>query len=54
MNMSYCRFQNTLKDLEDCNNHLFDNVSDEEDEALKKLIRLCSEIAIDDFEEGEE
>ncbi len=46
-NMSYCRFQNTLRDLRDCWDALddVDDLSDEERVARRKLIRLCAEIA---------
>ena len=52
-NMSYCRFYNTLIDLEDCKNALEDfldndeNVisSEEERRKAKKLIEVCHEIA---------
>lgn len=45
-NMSYCRFQNTLTDLEDCAKHLFDRIDDtSESSARKELIKLCKEIA---------
>lgn len=51
MNMSYCRFQNTVQDLRDC----FDNweeipddeLSDDEVRARKRLLKLCQEIARD-------
>lgn len=55
MNMSYCRFRNTLTDLQDCYNHLED-AGYEEDEmvegteewyARKSLINLCIDIAIE-------
>lgn len=50
-NMSYCRFQNTLRDLRDCDEHIFDELDDEDEEkARKKLIELCADIA----EAGEE
>lgn len=47
-NMSYCRFQNTLSDLEDC----WEAIQDENEEELsptekvakKNLIRLCKDI----------
>ena len=43
--MSYCRFQNTLSNLEDCYNHLHDeNLSSEEKECRDKLFELCAEI----------
>jgi len=32
-NMSYCRFQNTVNDLQACFDHLFDDLSPDEDEA---------------------
>lgn len=45
-NMGYCRFQNTRQDLQDCYDHLFDNdLSEDEERARKRLIRLCQEIA---------
>ena len=45
-NMSYCRFQNTLNDLQDC----FDNFTDElnstdEEEAREEMLKLCKQIA---------
>jgi hypothetical protein len=49
-NMSYCRFQNTVGDLEDCqdaldNGALFDeDMSDEEQRAARRLVRMCGEI----------
>lgn len=44
-NMSYCRFQNTLQDLKDCNEHLCDrNLSDAEKKARKRLVEICEEI----------
>jgi hypothetical protein len=45
-NMSYCRFQNTLKDLRECNDHLDDqNLSEDEEAARIALIKLCEIIA---------
>jgi len=48
-NMSYCRFQNTLADLRDCeramNEEDVENLSDAEQKARNKLIRLCIGIA---------
>jgi len=50
-NMSYCRFQNTLPDLRDCQDHLWDeDLSKEEERAKKGLIRICKQIA-GDFED---
>ena len=50
MNMSYCRFQNTYLDLKDCLEYLQDNyfetrdLSEEEKDALKRLVETCKEI----------
>ena len=44
-NMSYCRFQNTLSDLRDCEENLNDSdLSKEEHNARKRLIELCLSI----------
>lgn len=44
-NMSYCRFENTLSDLEDCESN-FDNIdSVDEAQAAIDLYRLCVTIA---------
>jgi hypothetical protein len=44
--MSYCLFQNTLADLQDCNERLWDeDLSEEEEAARNLLIELCQEIA---------
>ena len=48
MNMSYCRFRNTLIDLEDCKNNLPNkDLSREEAKAFAELIELCKKIAED-------
>ena len=53
-NMSYCRFQNTLPDLRDCYEHIFDSdLSQDEERARKRLIKLCKEIA-EDFTDDED
>ena len=50
-NMSYCRFQNTLRDLKDCLDALCDidgnlsELSKEETRAADSLILVCEEIA---------
>lgn len=52
-NMSYCRFHNTLIDLNDCESALNEFInddenvisSDEERRCAKKLIELCQYIA---------
>ena len=53
-NMGYCRFKNTLEDLEDCRralNGMGDykvELDEEELEAAIKLLRLC-ELLADDY-----
>lgn len=48
MNMSHCRFQNTLMDLRDCQEAMDDrDLSDEEREARAELIDVCWRIALD-------
>ncbi len=45
-NMSYCRFENTVHDLRDCEEHIADeDLSAEEEAARKRLIKLCQKIA---------
>jgi hypothetical protein len=45
-NMSYCRFRNTLSDLEDCCEYIDSkNLTWEEDIARESLIELCTQIA---------
>ena len=47
-NMAYCRFRNTIDDLRDCHDYIFDECDDKEEEsARKKLIKLCKEIVED-------
>lgn len=47
-NMSYCRFQNTYRDLKDCVNALNDNgpdaLSDDELAAAKMMMQLCDQM----------
>ena len=52
-NMKYCRFQNTLSDLEDClySMEMEEELSADEQKAKEELISLCSEIH---FSFGEE
>ena len=48
MNMSYCRFRNTLNDLQDCYDNMeevLEEYSDEEVLARERLVRLCEEIS---------
>lgn len=43
-NMGYCRFQNTLAELLDCQEHLLEELSSEEERARAELVRTCQEI----------
>jgi hypothetical protein len=44
-NMSYCRFQNTLADLQDCYEHMEDeDLSEDEKKAALELMQLCEAI----------
>lgn len=45
-NMSYCRFENTLRDLIDCNNNLFKKLEKGSNEEKKRLrlIECCWDI----------
>lgn len=51
-NMSYCRFNNTLSDLEDCRDALENqNISSiAEKRKAKRLLKVCREIA-DNYDE---
>jgi hypothetical protein len=48
-NMSYCRFENTSRDFEDCleaiENDGFDSLSENEQHYAKKLLRLSKQFA---------
>lgn len=47
-NMGYCRFQNTLGDLQSCYEHMDDTeLSLEEERARLRIIALCKSIAAD-------
>jgi hypothetical protein len=48
-NMSYCRFENTYKDLLDCLNAMNDDLSERESGYRGRLVEVCQEI-IDEFE----
>jgi len=51
-NMSYCRFQNTLGDLRDCQENLGDEeLSKEEERARERLIEVCKKI-VDEVEDN--
>ena len=44
-NMSYCRWRNTLQDLWDCYENLYDEeISAEEQRAKDQLIEICRRI----------
>lgn len=44
-NMSYCRFQNTLRDLKDCYEHFTDSgLSKDEAQARQDMAELCAQI----------
>lgn len=53
-NMTYVRFRNTSEDLEDCLEHINDaNLSPEEEEARKRLVKLCRRVIADsDLDDG--
>lgn len=50
-NMSYCRFENTLRDLQDCEyalDNIYDEVgemSDRERNSMLALVKLCKTIS---------
>jgi|GEM_PF-2427740 len=52
MNMSYCRFENTLAALRECNEALadimnLDDLPEEEARAARKMVKICASIAED-------
>jgi len=54
--MSYCRFENTFKDLEDCYEAMgrgIDNLSESEKKYFERMVDLCKNIA-DDFGEWDD
>lgn len=54
-NMSYCRFKNTLDDLQDCYENIDStDLSPSEARARKKLVKLCADIASDCEDEFED
>ncbi len=62
-NMSYCRFENTYKDLQECYNALIEAGGIEEVEEtankyerkyVRKLVQLCKDIVSDFSDEEEE
>lgn len=53
-NMGYCRFENTLSDLQDCYDHMDEKLGPEEATARLSIIKLCDEIHYNYGEEEEE
>ena len=55
--MSYCRFENTFGDLQDCYEALaeksLDELSETEKKYATKLIKMCRDIADDFLDEDE-
>jgi hypothetical protein len=55
MNMSYCRFENTLAALRECKEALAEScdpiaeLSESEQKSAKQLLQMCRELA-DDFQ----
>lgn len=43
-NMSYCRFENTYRDLQDCYHNVNNRLSKDEARYREKLLRLCEDI----------
>lgn len=50
-NMSYCRFENTYRDLYDCYNNINEQLSDEEHKYRKRIVAMCQSI-IDEYDES--
>lgn len=52
-NMSYCRFENTVRDLADCESALdnegFDELSESEQRAARRMYKLCKQF-VETFE----
>ena len=46
-NMSYCRFQNTVSDLQDCFDNWDEKCSESEEKAKKRMLKICVDIACD-------
>jgi len=51
-NMSYCRFENTLRDLQDCYDHMDEELSPNEEKCKEKLIEIC-QLIVNDYGEEE-
>ncbi len=51
-NMAYCRYENTVHDLQDCYDHIHDDdLSPDEQLARKRLAAICADIANEYSEE---
>lgn len=54
-NMSYCKFENTYRDLEDCYESMDeDDLSESETKYRRKIIELCNTIATEYGDELDE
>ena len=56
MNMSYCRFENTVNDMIDCINNMdiSEFASEYEKQARKTFVKLCAQVVKDYGKELEE
>lgn len=56
MNMSYCRFENTVNDMIDCINNMdiSESASTYEKRARKKFVELCAQVVADYGDELED
>ena len=53
-NMSYCRWENTLSDLQDCSENIYDtDLSDSERRARIGLLKLAWEMVQEFVKDGE-
>ncbi len=53
-NMSYCRFQNTVGDLEDCYEHFGEeDISKEEFRARQRMFQICKDI-VEEYGESQD
>ena len=48
-NMSYCRFENTYRDLMDCYHNINEDLSKSEHKYREGLIKLCQDI-LDEYD----
>lgn len=45
-NMSYCRFENTFRDMQECEEHMDDrDLSESENKYRIRMIEMCKEVA---------